>query len=341
MKKSFGILPSGEKTFLYTISCGKLSASVTDYGAALVSLLVPGRDGTRADVVLGYDDCSGYRTANGACLGATVGRNANRLKDSCFELNGRRYHMTPNEGRNNLHSGPDFFFQRLWKPVSHTEDAVTLELASPNGDQGFPGNAVIQVTYRLKADNSLHIAYKAVCDQDTVFNFTNHSYFNLAGHARTDRAMEQLLTIPGRFFHPDDAESIPTGEVRPVAGTPMDFRSPKPIGRDIDLDYAPLKLQGGYDHNWEVFCNPCATLSDPDSGRTMSICTDCPGLQFYSGNFLDETGKGGVHYGKHAGVALETQFYPDSLHHPDWPQPVTPAGKAYRSETVYRFSWAD
>lgn len=339
MKKSFGTLPSGEATFLYTISCGKLSAAVTDYGATLVSLLVPDRDGVTADVVLGYDDCNGYRTGNGACLGATVGRNANRLKGASFDLNGKTYHMSQNEGGNNLHSGPDFFFHRLWKPVSHTENAVTLELSSPNGDQGFPGNAVIQVTYALTADGALHIQYKANCDRDTVFNFTNHSYFNLAGHDQTGKAMEQLLTIPGRFFNPDDAENIPTGELRPVTGTPMDFRAPKPISRDIGADYEPLKLQGGYDHNWEVFCNPCATLSDPVSGRSMSVCTDCPGIQFYAGNFLNETGKGGVHYGKRSGVALETQFYPDSLHHPDWPQPVTRAGETYRSETVYRFSW--
>lgn len=341
MQKSFGTLPSGEETFLYTISCGRLSAAITNYGATLVSLMVPDRDGVPADVVLGYDDCNGYRTANGACLGATVGRNANRVKDACFELNGKLCRMTPNEGCNNLHSGPDFYFHRVWKLISHTESVVTLELASPNGDQGFPGNAVIQVTYALHADNSLHILYKATCDQDTVFNLTNHSYFNLAGQAQTDRAIHQLLTIPGRFFNPDDAGSIPTGELRPVAGTPMDFRTPKPIGRDIGADYEPLKLQGGYDHNWEVFCNPCATLSDPGSGRSMSVCTDCPGIQFYAGNFLNETGKGGVHYGVHAGVALETQFYPDSLHHPDWPQPITPAGETYRSETAYRFSWED
>ena len=339
MQKSFGILSSGEETFLYTISCGKLTAAVTDYGAALVSLLVPSRDGSLADVVLGYDDCNGYRTANGACLGATVGRNANRIQSATFPLNGKHYRMTPNEGNNNLHSGPDFFFQRLWTLVFHTENAVCLELYSPDGDQGFPGNAVIRVTYSLEADNGLHIVYEAKSDKDTVFNMTNHSYFNLAGQAETGKAMEQLLTLPGRFFTPADAESIPTGELRRVEGTPMDFRAPKPIGQDIGADYAPLHLQGGYDHNWEVFCNPCATLSDPDSGRTMSVYTDCPGIQFYSGNFLDETGKGGVHYGRRSGVALETQFYPDSLHHPDWPQPITKAGETYRSETVYRFTW--
>ena len=339
MTEKFGTLPDGREAHLYTISCGALTAAVTDYGAALVRLLVPDRDGHASDVVLGYDDANGYRTANGAALGATVGRNANRLKDSCFALNGRQWLLTPNEDANNLHSGPDFYFQRLWTLVSLTDSAVTLELRSPHGDQGFPGNAVIQVTYALDETCGLHIVYDAVSDRDTVFNLTNHSYFNLAGHENTEAAVHQLLTIPGRFFCPDDAQNIPTGELRNVADTPMDFRTPKPISRDIGQDYEPLKLQGGYDHNWEVFCNPCAILQDPGSGRTMAVHTDCPGIQFYAGNFLNEHGKGGVYYGKRTGIALETQFYPDAVNHPEWPQPFVKAGEKYHSETVYKFSW--
>lgn len=335
MREFFGTLPSGEDAGLYTISCGRLSAAVSDYGATLVRLLVPDRNGVLADVVLGYDDCNGYREGN-ACLGATVGRNANRLKKACFVLNGRTYALSPNENGNNLHSGPEFFSKRMWKVLTHTENAVVLELDSPNGDQGFPGNAKIRVSYTMEP-GALRVAYDAVCDKDTVFNMTNHSYFNLAGHERTGAAMEQILTLPGRFFNPDDPQNIPTGELRKVEGTPMDFRTPKAIGRDIGLDYEPLVLQGGYDHNWEVFCNPCAILSDPGSGRTMAVSTDCPGIQFYAGNYLDEQGKGGVYYGKRSGVALETQFYPDALHHPDWPQPITRAGEKYHSETVFRF----
>ncbi len=335
MREFFGTLPSGEDAGLYTISCGRLSAAVSDYGATLVRLLVPDRNGVLADVVLGYDDCNGYREGN-ACLGATVGRNANRLKNACFVLNGRTYALSPNENGNNLHSGPEFFSKRMWKVLTHTENAVVLELDSPNGDQGFPGNAKIRVSYTMEP-GALRVAYDAVCDKDTVFNMTNHSYFNLAGHERTGAAMEQILTLPGRFFNPDDPQNIPTGELRKVEGTPMDFRTPKAIGRDIGLDYEPLVLQGGYDHNWEVFCNPCAILSDPGSGRTMAVSTDCPGIQFYAGNYLDEQGKGGVHYGKRSGVALETQFYPDALHHPDWPQPITRAGEKYHSETMFRF----
>jgi len=337
MKETFGILPSGEAASLYTISCGGITAAVTDFGAALVRLLVPDQNGVCADVVLGYDDCNGYRTANGAALGATVGRNANRLKGATFQLNGKTCHLPKNEGNNNLHSGPDMYFLRMWKCVAESGTSVTLELNSPDGDQGFPGNATVHVTYSLDDNGGLHIVYEAVSDQDTVFNLTNHSYFNLAGQEKTGSAMDQLLTVPGRFFNPDDAENIPTGELRSVEGTPMDFRSPKAIGQDIGADYEPLHLQGGYDHNWEVYCNPCAVLCDPVSGRTMEVHTDCPGIQVYAGNFLDETGKGGISYGKRTGVALETQFYPDCLHHPEWPQPIVKAGEKFRSETVYKF----
>lgn len=339
MKECFGTLSSGEKTALYTITNGKLTAAVTDYGAALVRLFVPDAFGNLADVVLGYDNCNGYEKAIGSFLGATVGRNANRLKNSCFILNGNVHQLSANEGKNNLHSGPNFYHLRCWNTIEYSETSVTFELVSPNGDQGFPGNARIQVTYKLDEQDGLHIIYDAVADQDTVFNLTNHSYFNLAGHDKPSSAMDQILTIPGRFFCPNDEQNIPTGELRNVAGTPMDFRSPKPIGRDIDADYEPLRLQSGYDHNYEVFCNPCAIMQDPTSGRCMEVYTDRPGIQLYAGNFLNEPGKVGVSYGKRSGVALETQYYPDALHHPQWPQPVTKAGNPYHSETIFRFSY--
>lgn len=338
MKELFGTAHTGEETYLYTISCGKITAVVSDYGATLVKLFVPDKDGNLADVVLGHDSPADYRSC-ALFLGATVGRSGNRIAGASFEIGGKTYHMTPNENGNNLHSGPDFYHDRIWKVLSHTESAISLELFSPNGDQGFPGNATIQVTYSLTPDGSLHIVYDGICDQDTVFNLTNHSYFNLAGHDKVEAAMEQVLSMPGRFFNADDAESIPTGELRSVAGSPMDFRNPKPIGRDIDADYDALNLQGGYDHNWEVFCNPCAILSDPTSGRVMSVYTDCPGVQFYAGNFLaGEPGKGGISYPKRSGICLETQYYPDSIHHPEWPQPIVKAGEKYHSETVYRFT---
>jgi len=336
MKEKFGVLPTGEQASLYTISCGKLTAKLTDCGAALVSLLVPDKNGNVADVVLGCDDISGY-FPGGSFLGATVGRNANRVKNACFILNNRTVSLNDNENGNNLHSGPDSTNKRLWEVVRHAADAITFRLESPDGDQGFPGNATMDVTYRLEANGALAIIYDGISDKDTVFNMTNHSYFNLAGHEKTDKAMDQILTIPGRFFNPDDAANIPTGEKRPVEGTPFDFRLPKPIGRDICADYEPLHLQGGYDHNFEVFCNPCAILEDLESGRIMTVSTDCPGVQVYAGNFLDDRGKGGVYYGKRSGVALETQFYPDSVNHPEWPQPFVKAGEKYHSETRYTF----
>ena len=339
MKKEFGILPDGTQASLYTISGGGLTATVTDFGAHLVSVFVPDKNGNVADVVLGFDDANGYRTGNGGYLGATVGRNANRIKGASFMIGDTRIRMTPNEGENNLHSGPNGFHLRMWNVYQIRKDSITLYLTSPQGDQGFPGTADIYVTYSLEKDHVLKIRYDGLCDQDTVMNLTNHSYFNLAGHEKTDATMKQELILPGRFFNPDDAENIPTGELRNVADTPMDFRTPKPIGRDINLPYEPLEFQGGYDHNWEAFCSPCAILRDPDSGREMAVTTDCPGIQFYAGNFLNETGKGGIAYGFRQGVALETQFYPDAVHHPEWPQPFVKAGEHYHSETTYRFSW--
>ena len=283
MKKSFGILANGQEASLYTISCGKLTAEISDYGAILVRLYVPDAQGNLADVVQGYDDPNLYSRT---FFGATVGRNANRLKNASFSING------------------------------------------PDGDQGFPGNTTIYVTYSLEAEGTLRIVYDAVCDKDTIFNMTNHSFFNLAGHDHPELAMEQILTMPARFFNPDDAESIPTGELRPVEGTPMDFRTPKPIGRDINEAYDPLILQKGYDHNFEVYTNPCAILTDPHSGRTMEVHTDCPGIQFYSGNYTDEPlGKDDVSYGYRSAICLETQYYPD----------VTKAGEPYHSETRYVF----
>lgn len=337
MSEFFGILPSGEEARLYTISCGQVSASITNYGATLVRLMVPDRAGKLSDVVLGYDDVNGYRTGN-AFLGAIVGRNANRVRNARFPLNGKTIQLDPNENGNNLHSGPHCFHLRMWEVAEQTDRFITFRLDSPNGDQGFPGNAAIRVTYALEGGNTLKITYHAICDQDTVFNLTNHSYFNLAGHEKVDSAMDQILTLPGRFFNPDDAQNIPTGQLQNVAGTPMDFRTPKPIGQDIVEDFEALRLQGGYDHNWEVFTAPAAILEDPVSGRTMAISTDCPGIQFYAGNFLNEDGKDGVHYGFRSGIALETQYYPDAVNHPEWPRPITPAGVPYHSVTTFKFN---
>ena len=337
MTRKFGEMPNGDSITVYTISCGKITAKIADLGATLVSLYIPDKDGDLSDVVLGYDSPAGYLESS-TYFGATVGRNANRIQNACFNLNNRTWRLSNNEGPNSLHSGPDGYNIRLWKVVSHKEDSIVLTLHSPHGDQGFPGNADIRVSYTLTG-NGLKIVYDAVCDQDTVFNLTNHSYFNLAGHEHQDQAMVQKLSMPARFFNPDDAANIPTGELRPVAGTPMDFRAPKALGRDIGADYEPLHLQGGYDHNFEVFCSPAAILSHEASGRSMAVYTDCPGLQLYTANFTAGLGKDGVIYKPRCGVCLETQYYPDAVNHPEWKQPFVKAGQRYHSETEYRFSW--
>ena len=336
-KKPFGTLPTGEQATLYTISCGKLEAHITDFGATLVRLYVPDREGVCSDVVLGFDDASGYLGST-TYFGATVGRNANRVRDGRFVLNGKQVQLGRNDNGNNLHSGPDSYAFRLWKLEDYTENKIRFSMASPDGDQGFPGKAELHVTYTLEEPQTLSIKYDGICDKDTVLNPTNHTYFNLAGHEKPQCAMEQTLCMPARFFTVADSESIPTGELRDVAGTPMDFREPKPLGRDLEQDYECLQLQGGYDHNFEVFCNPCAILSDPVSGRSVAVVTDRPGIQLYSGNFLvGEIGKDGVSYCYRGGVALETQFYPDSVNHPEWPQPFVNAGEHYHSETKYIF----
>lgn len=337
MSEKFGVLPNGETSSLYTIRSGPMTAVFTDLGATLVKLFVPDREGNLSDVVLGYDHPQQY-CESGSFFGAVVGRNANRIAGAAFRLGGKEYRMDKNDGNNNLHSGYNFFKDRIWEVVEEEENSITFGLESPHGDQGFPGNAQIRVKYTLEQGNTLRIVYTGISDRDTVFNFTNHSYFNLAGHDKPEKAMEQILTMPARFFTPSDAESIPTGEERSVEGTAMDFRTPKAIGRDIEKKEEPLQLQNGYDHNFEVFANPCAIMTDPESGRTMAVSTDCPGLQLYSGNFLEgEIGKDGVSYGHRSGVCLETQFYPNAVNHPRWPQPITRAGEKYCSETTFVF----
>ena len=330
-KKPFGILPGGEQAFLYTISNGILTAQISDFGATLVRLYVQAED-----VVLGFDDANGYLNST-TYFGATVGRNANRIGGACFTLNGETVQLPQNEKTNNLHSGPDSYAYRLWQVERREENAITFSLHSPHGDQGFPGNADIRVTYAL-AENTLSITYEAMSDADTVFNLTNHSYFNLAGHHRPELAMGQTLQLNASHFTPSDAESIPTGEKRSVADTPMDFRTPKAIGRDLDQDYDALHLQGGYDHNFCLDGSLAAILCDPVTGRKMEVTTDCPGIQFYSGNFLQgERGKDGISYCYRGGVALETQYYPNAVNNPQWPQPIVRAGETYRSQTKYTF----
>ena len=337
MQKEFGRLPDGSTAYLYTIRSGKLEAHISDLGATIQRLYVPDANGALSDVVLGFDNPTDY-IKSGTFFGTVVGRNCNRTKEGRFTLNGKTYQMGVNDGKNNLHSGPDYFKNRLWTVESISANAITLFLESPDGDQGFPGNAKLRVTYTLQND-TLTVTYDAICDQDTVFNLTNHSYFNLCGHEKPEKAMDMLLSMSARFFTAADNQSIPTGECRPVDGTPMDFHRAKPIGRDINEEYDALIFQKGYDHNFDAAINPCAILTDPESGRSMTVVTDCPGLQFYSGNFLQgEIGKDGVSYTHRGGICLETQYFPNSLNQPEWPQPITKAGQPYHSETKFIFT---
>lgn len=337
MKEFFGSLPNGENASFYWISDGSVRAQITDLGATLVRLYVPSKQGVATDVVLGCSNVNDY-IRHDSHLGATIGRNANRVGNAGFSMENTQISLGVNDGCNNLHSGPDYYDIRIWDVTEHTDNSITFSLCSPDGDQGFPGNAKISVKYVLE-NNALKIVYDGICDKDTVFNMTNHSYFNLAGHENTSLALEQTLMMPSDFFTVADSQSIPTGELRSVDGTPMDFRAAKAVGRDIDEAYEPLILQRGYDHNYVVTTQPCAVLSSETSGITMQVFTDCPGIQVYAGNYLNEMGKDGVFYAERSGIALETQFFPDSVNHNDWKQPFVPANTPYHSETVYQFIW--
>lgn len=334
--KPFGQLPDGKQAHLYCIRYGDLEAAVTDFGATLVSLLVPDKEERLADVVLGFDNAADY-AASTAFLGATVGRNANRIAGGSFVLNGKTYTLEQNNNDNNLHSGSASYAFRMWNVVEHTESSIRLALESPDGDQGFPGNAHIQVTYTLEAPGALRITYEGVSDADTVFNMTNHSYFNLAGHAHTEQAMAQTLSVAADVFVQVDGKAIPTGQLQQVEASPMDLRKPKVIGSDVGSGYSPLTLMAGYDHCYVVSGSPCAVLSDPISGRTMQVVTDCPGVQVYTANELGIVGKAGILYPDRSAVCLETQYYPDAVHHPHWPQPIFKAREKYMSETKYVF----
>lgn len=337
----FGKSKGGNEATLYTLkNKNGMVMAVTDFGATLHTLLVPGKDGKLLDVVLGYDDPAGYEGPSGTYFGATVGRNANRVGGAAFTLNGKTYTLGNNDGGNNLHSGPDGYSFRVWQVKAITDSSITFTLHSPAGDQGYPGALDVDVTYTLTDDNAVRIDYRAVPDADTVVNLTNHSYFNLNGHA-SGSIEGHRVWVDADCFTPADAASIPTGEILSVEGTPMDFRTPKEVGRDIGADFEPLIFGCGYDHNWCLnnggkFAK-VATL-EGQSGIAMEIFTDLPGVQIYTGNFLkQEPGKDGVVYAHRQGICFETQYYPDGVNNPNFPSPICPAGKVWESTTVYRF----
>lgn len=343
MKSGFGVTAKGEKASLYTIKNQKgMEIAVSDYGASLVKVLVLDKEGNLRDVVLGYDEVSGYETG-GLHLGATVGRVANRIGGGQFELNRRKYSLTRNDGQNTLHGGTDFYNKRLWQVEEADGSHITLLLHSPDGDQGFPGAVTIRVTYTLTDENEIRIHYHAIPEEDTLLNLTNHSYFNLFGHA-SGTAMDQEVTILADAYTRADAQSIPTGEIVPVEGTPMDFRRGKVIGEEIEADYEALKFGGGYDHNWVINgagFRCAASMYSEKSGIRMKVFTDLPGMQFYTGNFIKHAdGKDGAVYRKRDGVCFESQYFPDAVHKENFEGPVVRAGSVYDTTTVYQFSTA-
>lgn len=337
----FGTTKNGQQAHCYTFrNQAGMEMVLSDFGATLLALRVPDANGRLLDVVLGYDSLAEYEANSGTYFGATVGRNANRIGNASFQLAGKSYALAKNDGENNLHSGPDGYSFRLWQTETLTDNSVTFFLHSPDGDQGYPGALDMRVTFTLTED-SVRIEYEGVPDADTVINMTNHAYFNLNGHDSGSVA-GHLLWVDADFFTVTDERLIPTGELVPVEGTPLDFRVEKAVGQDVEAEYQPLIYAGGYDHNWclnnQKGWGKVAQVRGDRSGIAMEVFTDLPGIQIYSGNFLRrEAGKNGAAYGHRQGMCFETQHYPDAVNHGNFPSPVCAAGKTYHSKTEYRF----
>jgi aldose 1-epimerase len=328
----------GQLVYLFTLTNESgFEVSITNYGGAVVSLKTPDRNGSFGDVVLGFETLAEY-VGNPLFFGALIGRYANRIARGRFSLDGVEYQLTQNDGVNHLHGGRGFD-KRVWTALEQAESSAAslrLEYLSRDGEEGYPGNLRAQVTYTL-ADDELQIHYEATTDRDTIINLTNHSYFNLAGRGSI---LDHELTLHADAFTPVTGDLIPTGELKPVRDTPWDFTRGKAVGRD-------LAAAGGYDHNFALndydgSLRTAARLYDPGSGRVLEILTTQPGMQFYSGNFLDGSfaGKGGMVYNKYAALCLEPQHFPDSQNHPNFPSTVLRAGEVYRQLSIYRFSCA-
>ncbi len=341
--KNYGVTSDGQqvKQYIMTNKQG-MKAVLLNYGAVITELHVPDKNGKLLDVVWGYGSIAGYEV-NVPGLGSAIGRNANRIGKAQITVNGRVYELQKNDGENNLHGGAPGYNRRMWKGLIADDNKVEFSIDSPDGDQGFPGNAKVTISYTLTEDNELRIGYEASADQDTIFNLTNHSYFNLEGQ-ESDNVLEHEVWLDADAFTPTDDSLIPTGEIRSVEGTPMDFRSFHTLGERIGEDYEPLKQAGGYDHNY-VLNNEgayalCCKLRSVKTGIVMEIYTDLPGMQLYSANFLDneEGGKHGRVYGKRSAVCFESQYFPDAVHHENFRSSICIAGDKYRSMTGYKFT---
>lgn len=346
----FGTMPDGRKVDAVTLSnTHGVSVRIIAFGARVQSVKTPDRDGKIADIALGYPSLDGY-LSKPQYFGATVGRFANRIAKGRFTLDGKTWQVPTNDGPNSLHGGPKGFSKQLWKVVSVKDGShsasVTLRYISPDGDMGFPGKLTTTATYKLDDHNRLTITYRATTDQPTIVNITNHTYWNLAGEG-SGSVMDQRLTIHADSYTPVNATQIPTGAIKPVAGTPFDFRQPKPIGQDIRDGHSKQLLIGhGYDMNWVISRQPVdhlrvvAQVEDPESGRVLTLSSTQPGLQFYSGNFLDGTtvGKSGRIYRQGDAFVLEPQLFPDTPNHANFGSARLNPGQTYRNVMVYRFS---
>ena len=340
--QNFGTAKDGREIKLYTIKNKKgMQAAVTNIGAVLVKLLVPDAKGTLDDLVLGFDHGEDYYN-NGSFFGAVVGPNANRIGGASFEIDGVKYQLAVNDGPNNLHSDYEKGYHKAIWDAQVGENSVCFSLEDTDGNMGFPGNKKVQITYTLDENNGLELHYHASSDKKTVLNLTNHTYFNLDGH-NSGSIEGHELTLNCSKYTPVVRGAIPTGEQAPVAGTVMDFTQPKVIGKEIGEPVEQLLLTSGYDHNWIIDgadgnLRQFATVKGPKSGRVMKAYTTLPGVQFYAGNFIAPMqGKDGVTYGRRNGLCLETQYYPDTVHQPDFPSCIFGGDKEYDSVTVYRF----
>lgn len=340
--EKFGVTEDGKEVTLFTLENGNgMRADVIDYGANLVRLFVPDKNGKPDDVVLGFDDVAGYEE-NGCFFGSFIGRHGNRIGNAEFTLNGVKYELEKNDGKNNLHGGTPGY-NKVMYDAETTENSVSFSRISPDMEQGYPGNLDICVTYTLTDENELKISYRAKSDKDTLCNVTNHSYFNLKGHDG-GTITDHKVWIQADGFTETSKDLIPNGTIADVTGTPMDFRTKKTIGQDIDADYEPLLIGGGYDHNYALKkkageVEKVAELSEDTTGRTMEVYTDLPGMQLYTGNSITkENGKNGAQYTKRGGVCFETQFFPNSVNIPSFESCVLKAGETFTSTTIYRFS---
>jgi aldose 1-epimerase len=340
-KQGFGSTPGGTAVDLYSLKSGKIEVGVITYGGIVVSVRTPDRNGKLDDIVLGCDSVEKY-VAQTAHFGGIIGRYANRIAHGTFQLDGQTYSIPKNNGENALHGGPRGFDKVVWS-AKQISDGVELTYVSKDGDQGFPGTLTATVRYTL-AGNALRIEYSATTDKDTVLNLTNHSYFDLAGQGKGD-VMGHVLKIDASRITPVDANLIPTGELKSVEGTPFDFRTPHVIGERIDADDTQLHLGGGYDHNFVLDhaagqLAEAAEVYEPTTGRILRVSTTEPGVQFYTGNFLDGsiTGKEGRVYQRRFAVCLETQHFPDSPNHPSFPSTELKPGQTFHSVTVLEFS---